>query len=353
LPLPEKWHGLQDIEERFRKRYLDLIFNKETREKFILRSQIIKELRSFMEKEGFIEVETPTLQPIYGGTEAKPFKTHLNALDMDLYLRIAPELYLKRLIVGGFEKVFEIGKCFRNEGIDRSHNPDFSEMEFYWAYADYKDMMKFIEKMFTTLIKNLFGSLKIKYEDKEIDFKTPWQRIEYSILIKNFSKIDIEEINQEALFKKAKEMGVEVNNKMTKSQLEDAVYKKLCLPNLWNPTFIIHHPEGSIPLAKQLDENPKKLASIQLVIAGFELVKAYSELNEPIKQRENFQEQEKLFVSGVENAQRMDKDYIEALEYGMPPTAGFGLGIDRLVALLTDSHSLREIILFPTMRKKE
>jgi len=353
LPLPEKWHGLQDVEERFRKRHLDLIFNKEIKEKFFLRSKIIKEIRSFMEKEGFIEVETPILQPIYGGTEAKPFKTHLNALDMDLYLRIAPELYLKRLIVGGFEKVFEFGKCFRNEGIDRAHNPDFSEMEFYWAYADYKEMMKFIEKMFTSLVKNLFRSIKIKYEDKEINFKTPWKRIEYPILIRNFTKIDIETINREALFKKAKAIGVKVNNRMTKPQIEDAIYKKFCLPKLWNPTFIIHHPEGSIPLAKQLDENPRKLGSIQLVIAGLEIAKAYSELNEPLKQKENFQEQEKLFVSGVEEAQRMDRDYIEALEYGMPPTAGFGMGIDRLVALLTDSHSLREVIFFPTMRQKE
>lgn len=353
LPLPEKWHGLRDVEERFRKRYLDLIFNKEIKGKFFLRSMIIKEIRSFMEKEGFIEVETPILQPIYGGTEAKPFKTHLNALDMDLYLRIAPELYLKRLIVGGFEKVFEIGKCFRNEGIDRAHNPDFSEMEFYWAYADYKEMMKLIEKMFTNLVKNLFRSLKIKYEGKEINFKAPWKRIEYPVLIRNFTKIDIETTNREALFKKAKGIGVKVNNKMTKPQLEDAIYKKFCLPKLWNPTFIIHHPEGSIPLAKQLDENPKKLGSIQLVIAGLEIAKAYSELNEPLKQKENFQEQEKLFVSGVEEAQRMDKDYIEALEYGMPPTAGFGMGIDRLAALLTDSHNLREVILFPTMRQKE
>ena len=352
LPLPEKWHGLTDVEERFRKRYLDLIFNKDIKEKFILRSKIIKELRGFMEKEGFIEVETPVLQPIYGGTEAKPFKTHLNVLDMDLYLRIAPELYLKRLIVGGFEKVFEIGKCFRNEGIDRFHNPDFAEMEFYWAYADYKEMMKFIEKMITTVVKDLFGGLRIKYEGKYINFKTPWKRIEYSTLIRNFAKTDIEIVNKDSLFKKVKELGVEVDNKMTKFQLADAVYKKFCLPKIWEPTFIIHHPTGSIPLAKQLDGDPKKLGSIQLVVAGLEIVKAYSELNDPIKQYENFKEQEKLFISGVEEAQRMDEDYIEALEYAMPPTAGFGMGIDRLVALLTDSHSLREVILFPTMRPK-
>ncbi len=352
LPLPEKWHGLQDIEERYRKRYLDLLFNPAVKEKFILRSKIIKELRDFMEKEGFIEVETPVLQPIYGGTEAKPFKTHLNALDMDLYLRIAPELYLKRLLVGGFEKVYEIGKCFRNEGADRSHNPDFSEMEFYWAYADYKDMMKFIEKMFTTIVKNLFGSHKIQYENKEIDFKPPWTRIEYATLIRKLARIDTETINKDALFKKAKELAVEAENKMTKFQLEDAVFKKFCLPKIWQPTFIIHHPSGSMPLAKQIDKEPKKLGSIQLVIAGLEIVKAYSELNDPLKQSENFKEQENLFVAGVEDAQRMDEDFIEALEYGMPPAAGFGMGIDRLAALLTNSHSLREVILFPTMRKK-
>ena len=352
LPLPEKWHGLQDTEERFRKRYLDLIFNKEVKEKFVLRSKIIKELRNFLEKEGFMEVETPVLQPIYGGTEAKPFRTHLNALDMDLYLRIAPELYLKRLLVAGFEKVFEIGKCFRNEGIDRMHNPDFSEMEFYLAFADYKDMIKFIEKMFTALIKNLFGNLKIKYENKEIDFKAPWQRIEYQTLIRKMAKIDAVTLNREALFKKAKELGVEVTEKMTKFQIEDAILKKFCLLKIWEPTFIIHHPEGSFPLAKQSDEDPKKLSSIQLIIGGMEIVKAYSELNDPIKQRDNFKEQEKLFIAGVEEAQRMDEDFIEALEYGMPPAAGFGMGIDRLVALLTDSHSLREVILFPTMKPK-
>jgi len=305
-----------------------------------------------MEKEGFLEVETPVLQPIYGGTEAKPFKTHLNALDINLYLRIAPELYLKRLIVGGFEKVFEIGKCFRNEGVDRSHNPDFSEMEFYWAYADYKDMMKLIEKMMTFVVKNLFSRLEIKYEGKGINFKAPFKRIEYKTLISNFTKIDIETVNRDALFKKAKDLGVKVEEKMTKFKLADAIFKKFCLPKIWQPTFVIHHPEGSIPLAKQLDENPKKLGSIQLVIAGLEIVKAYSELNDPIKQYENFKEQEKLFVDGLEDAQRMDKDYVEALEYGMPPTAGFGMGIDRLVALLTNSHSLREVILFPTMRPK-
>jgi len=353
LPLPEKWHGLQDVEERFRKRYLDMIFNPEVREKSVLRSKIIKEIRDFFWGEGFLEVETPVLQPIYGGTEAKPFKTHLNALDIDLYLRIAPELYLKRLIVGGFEKVFEIGKCFRNEGVDRFHNPDFSEAEFYWAYADYKDVMKLTEKLFTTILKNLFGKSKIKYNGKEINFKIPWKRIEYQTLIRDEAKIDVETINREGLLKKAKELGVKIEPKMTKFQLEDAIYKKFCLPTLWQPTFVIHHPSGSLPLAKQLDSDPTKLGSVQIIVGGWELGKAYSELNDPLKQYDNFKEQEKIFVSGVEDAQRMDKDYVEALEYGMPPCGGWGMGIDRLTALLTDSHSLREIILFPTMKPKD
>lgn len=352
LPLPEKWHGLQDVEERFRKRYLDLIMNPEVKEKFILRSKIIKEIRDFFENKGFIEVETPVLQPLYGGATAKPFKTHLNALDVDLYLRISPELYLKRLLVGGFEKVYETGKCFRNEGLDRQHNPDFTMLEFYWAYANYKDLMVFTEELFLDLLNKIFKSTKIKYEGKEIDFKTPWPRIEYNVLFKKCTKIDLDEINTEALRVKAKEiLGVDVKGE--KAEVADEIYKKLCRPNIWEPTFIINHPVGSAPLAKQLEKNPVKLARFQLVAArGIELVNAFSELNDPIEQKKRFQEQEKILKQGFDEAQRLDEDFIEALEYGMPPAAGFGMGIDRLVALFTDSHSLREIILFPTMKPK-
>ncbi|MFH1401941.1 MAG: lysine--tRNA ligase [Parcubacteria group bacterium] len=352
LPLPEKWHGLQDSEERFRKRYLDLIFNKEVREKFILRSKIIKEVRSFMEREGFLEVETPVLQPIYGGATAKPFKTHLNAMDMDLYLRISPELYLKRLLVGGFEKVFEIGKCFRNEGIDRQHNPDFSMIEFYWAYATYKDLMIFTEKLFSQLLKNIIGKQQINYQGKEMDFKTPWQRMEYNVLFKKYTDINLGEINTEALRKKAKEL-LGVLPKGEKSEIADEIYKKFCRPKIIEPTFLIHHPKGSAPLAKGLAENPSALARFQLVAAGgMELVNAFSELNDPIEQRDRFKEQEEILKKGFEEAQRMDEDFLTALEHGMPPTAGFGMGIDRLVALLTNSHSLREVILFPAMKQK-
>ena len=357
LPLPEKWHGLKDTEERYRKRYLDLIFNTEVREKFKLRSKIIQEIRSFLEKEGFLEVETPVLQPIYGGAKARPFKTHLNALDIDLYLRIAPELYLKRLLVGGFEKVYEIGRVFRNEGVDRSHNPDFTTLEFYWAYANYKELMELTEKMISTIVRNTFaknGSApEIIYDGKKINFKIPFVRVEFSQLIKKYTKINLEEIHLEKLKKEAKKMGVEVTPGSQKPEVADEIYKKFCLPKIQQPTFIIHHLLGSFPLAKQLESNPKKLANFQLVIAGWELVNAFSELNDPIEQRRRFQEQEKFFKSGLEEAQRTDEDFLEALEYGMPPAAGFGLGIDRLVTLLTDSHSLREVILFPTMKPKD
>ena len=352
LPLPEKWKGLQDTEERFRKRYLDLLFNPEVKKRFELRSKIIKEIRDFLEKEGFLEVETPILQLIYGGAKAKPFKTHLNALDLPLYLRIAPELYLKRLLVGGFEKVYEIGRCFRNEGIDRNHNPDFTMLEFYWAYADYKDLMKLTEKMFELIIKKIFGKLEIEYEGKKINFKTPWPRIEFNQILRKETKINLEEINKEVLEKKAKELDIKTGKGEDKLGIADEIYKKYCLPKIWQPTFIINHPLGAAALAKQSEDNPKKLSRFQFIIAGWEIVNAFSELNDPIEQRKRFEEQEKSFKQGLEEAQRMDEDFIEALEYGMPPAAGFGMGIDRLVALLTDSHSLREVILFPTMRPK-
>jgi len=352
LPLPEKWHGLKDIEERYRKRYLDLIFNPEIKKKFEIRSKIIKELRTFLESEGFLEVETPILQPIYGGAKARPFKTHLNALDVDLYLRIAPELYLKRLLVGGFEKVYEIGKCFRNEGVDRFHNPDFTMLEFYWAYADYKDMMHLVEKMFSYLLKKIFGKLEISYQNKKINFKTPWPRIKFSQFLRKETKINLDEINQEALLKEAQKLGVQIEKGASKAEMADEIFKKICRPKIWQPSFIIHHPLGFQPLAKSLEEEPGKLANFQLVAGGIELINAFSELNNPIEQRKIFEEQEKLYKAGFEEAQRIDDDFLEALEYGMPLAAGFGMGIDRLVILLTDSHSLREIILFPTMRPK-
>ncbi len=352
LPLPEKWHGLKDREDRYRKRYLDLIFNEEVKDKFEKRFKIVRTLRKFLEKEDFLEVETPILQPIYGGARAKPFKTHLNALDMDLYLRIAPELYLKRLLIGGFEKVYEIGKCFRNEGIDKHHNPDFTMLEFYWAYADYKDLMKLTEKMFQYILKEVFAGLKLEIKEEKINFKDPWQRIEFNELIQKETGINLEEINQEGIYKKAKELAVEVDKNQPKAEIADEIYKKHCREKIIKPSFIIHHPKGFQPLAKEFKQNPDKLANFQLVVAGVELVNAFSELNDPLEQRKRFEEQEKLFEKGLGEAQRIDEEFLTALEYGMPPAAGFGMGIDRLVALLTNSQSLREVILFPTMKRK-
>ncbi len=351
-PLPEKWHGLRDTEERYRKRYLDLIFNREIKENFIKRSAIIKEIRNFLEGEGFLEVETPILQPLYGGARAQPFKTHMNALDIDLYLRVSPELYLKRLLIGGFEKVYEIGKCFRNEGVDRSHNPDFTVLEFYWAYADYKDMMKLTERMFTSVAKNVFGKLKFTYEEQEIDFTTPWPRVEFSHILGSETDINIDDINRAALAEKAKSLGISVEKNSPKFEIADEIFKKVCRPKIQQPTFIIHYPKGFQPLAKSLENHPEKLANFQLVAAGWEMLNAFSELNDPLEQKKRFEEQENLYKEGFGEAQRMDKEFLEALEYGMPPASGFGMGLDRFTALLTGSHSLREVILFPTMKTK-
>ena len=351
-PLPEKWHGLKDVEERYRKRYLDLIFNKEVREKFILRSKIISEIRKFLEREGFLEVETPILQTVYGGGRARPFETYLNALDLKLYLRIAPELYLKRLLVGGFEKIFEIGKCFRNEGMDKFHNPDFTVLEFYWAYADYKMLMKFTEKMFTHLIRKLFKKQKIVYQGKEINFKVPFKRIEFDVLFRKETKLDYDTQNKETLLKKAKELGLDLEENLPKFEIADEIFKKIIRPKIWDPTFVIHYPLGFQVLAKALENRPNRLANFQLIVAGIELINAFSELNDPIEQRKRFKEQQKFKEEGFEEAHPFDEDFLEALEYGMPPAGGLGLGIDRLVMLLTNSSSLREAILFPTMKPK-
>ncbi len=350
-PLPEKWHGLKDVEERYRKRYLDLIFSPEVKNKFEIRSILIKEIRSFLDKKGFFEVETPILQTIYGGARAKPFKTHLNALDIDLFLRISPELYLKRLLVGGFEKVYEIGKCFRNEGVDKFHNPDFTMLEFYWAYADYRELMKMTEEMFEKILKRISGKTEIEYGKKKINFKKPWERIEFFALLEKYTGIKYQDVNEAALGKKAKELGIEILKGADKANIADEIYKKYCRPKIVQPTFVINHPYGFQPLAKNIDH--EKLASFQVVVAGAEIVNAFSELNDPIEQQKRFKEQERMFKGGFEEAQRSDEEFIEALEYGMPPAAGFGLGIDRLVSIITDSDSLREVILFPLMKPKE
>jgi lysyl-tRNA synthetase class 2 len=353
LPLPEKWHGLQDVEERYRKRYLDLLFNTEEKNKFKVRARIIEHIRQYLLADDFIEVETPILQTLPGGANARPFETHLNTLDIDLYLRIAPELYLKRLLVGGFEKVFEFAKNFRNEGMDREHNPEFTMLEFYAAYWDYEKMMNFVEKMLTHVVEKNLGNTKISYQEKTINFEGPFKRVAFNDLFKEYSGMDYDESDEDDLKKKAKELEIKIEKSMTKGNIGDEIYKKVARPNIVEPTFIINHPLEISPLAKKLEDDSNHVARFQLVVGGMEVMNGFSELNDPVDQRERFEEQEKAAKKGNEEMQRMDVDYIEAMEYGMPPAAGIGIGIDRLTALLTDSHSIREIILFPLMKPRE
>lgn len=350
LPLPDKWYGLEDKEIRFRKRYLDLLMNKGVRERFVKRSDIIKEFRKVLDREGFLEVETPILQPLAGGAAARPFKTHLNALDMDLYLRIAPELYLKRLIAGGFEKVYEIGRSFRNEGMDRQHNPDFTMLEFYWAYKDYNFLMEFNEKMLSGIVKNITGGYKIKYQGEEIDFTPPWPKVSFTGAIKDAAGIDILELDEKNLREKMEKMGIKTKSLIGFGKLADELYKETVRKKITSPMFIVDHPLELGPLAKT-HKGKKTVERFQVVVNGFEIVNAYSELNDPLEQRKRLEYQMMLKKKGDEEAPaEIDEDYIEAMEYGMPPIAGEGMGIDRFAALLTDSPSLREIILFPTMR---
>ncbi len=353
LPLPEKWHGLQDVDERFRKRYLDLIFNEDVRKKFMLRFKILDLLREFFRTNGYVEVETPILQQLAGGATARPFKTHLNALDMDLFLRVAPELYLKRLLVAGFERVFEIAKNFRNEGMDREHNPEFDMLEAYAAYQDYEMFMMMVEELMNFLAKHLFDTDEFSYNGQTISFKKPFKRIEFNQVVSDACDLDYDKDSEDDFKKKAKELGIVIEKNMTKGVIADEIYKKVARPNMIQPTFVINHPLELSPLTKKLPDDPGHVARFQLLVGGFELMNAFSELNDPQDQRERFEAQEKLRKKGNEEAQRLDEDFIEALEYGMPPAAGIGIGIDRLVALLTDSHSVREILLFPTMKPKD
>lgn len=344
--LPDKWHGLKDTEERFRRRYLDLLMNEDVRARFKKRSEIIKKLRQFFDGQGFMEVETPVLQALPGGALARPFKTHLNALDMDLYLRVAPELYLKRLLVGGFEKVYEIGRQFRNEGMDKSHNPDFTEIEFYWAYADYEQLMELTEKLFAFLTTEK----EIEYQGNKISLASPFRRISMRDLLLEQCDIDIAKADQKDLAAALTKAGEKVDKEMPACKMVDELFKTI-RPKIIQPTFVTNHPLAMSPLAKQSEGNPGEAARFQLLIGGMELANAYNELNDPQDQAKRMKMQE--HHRGDDEAQRFDQDYIEALEYGMPPTAGWGMGVDRLVQLLTDSPTLREIILFPTMRDKE
>jgi len=346
-PLPEKWHGLRDIEIRFRKRYLDLLINKEVREKFIKRTKIIQFIRKYLNDLGFLEVETPMMHPIPGGAEAKPFITYHNTLEMNLYLRIAPELYLKRLLVGNFEKIYEINRSFRNEGISPLHNPEFTMLELYSAYGDYKEMMEITENLLTTLVKNLCGKLKITYQGKEIDFSLPWEKITWSDVFKKVGITNWKDIT--AVREKINDFQLEVEEEKQNNLFEllDFIFKKKIQPDLINPTFVIDYPVEISPLAKSKKDNPEITERFELFIGGLEVANAYSELNDPIEQYTRFYEKAKG------NEEKIDFDYIEALEYGMPPAGGLGIGIDRLVMILTDSPSIREVILFPLLRPKK
>lgn len=354
-PLPEKWHGLTDTEERYRQRYVDLIVNPESREVFLTRTKIVETLRQFLIKEGFLEVETPVLQPIYGGASAKPFATKHNELDQVMYLRISNELYLKRLIVGGLEKVFEFARDFRNESVSRFHNPEFTQLEFYWAYVDYEVLMKFTEKLIINLVKTIKGSTKVNFQGKDIDFKAPFERLTFREAILKYTDIDIDKIKDEVDFKdilKKKQLRVDYKNAIGLGACLDALYKEHVRPHLEGPLFLTDYPAEMIALAKKKVDDPKKIASFQLLVHGTELLKAYNELNDPADQKARWLEEEKLGKKGAEAAMKLDDDYIRALEYGMPPTAGWGMGIDRITQFLTDSPTIKDVILFPSMRNE-
>ncbi|MFA6271553.1 MAG: lysine--tRNA ligase [Patescibacteria group bacterium] len=351
MPLPEKWHGLKDIETRYRKRYLDLLSNDEVKKIFITRSKVVQFIRNYFTDEGFIEVDTPILQQVASGAIAKPFKTHHNALNTDLFLRIAPEIYLKELIVGGFEKVFEIARCFRNEGIDYSHNPEFTQIEFYWAYKDYKELMKFTEQLLFNLVKDVTGSTKLNYNNSELDFTPPYKKIDYREALINACGVDLDEYDENSIADIAKKKGLRVEKEWGKGKIADELFKKFVRPTFINPTFIINHPIELSPLAKQIPNRPKYVERFQIVVGGaIELCNAYSELNDPIEQEKRFMHQSQLTKKGDEEAMKKDEEFVEALKYGMPPTAGFGMGIDRLVNVITNTHSIKEVILFPTLK---
>ncbi len=353
-PIPSTWFGLKDIEVRSRQRELDLLINPDAKNTAITRSKTLSFVRRYLEQLGFMEVETPVLQQLAGGTLAQPFATHHNALDADLFLRIAPELYLKRLLVGGFEKVFEIGKNFRNEGIDKSHNPEFTMLEFYWAYADYEDLMDMAEHMLSEAALNITGSYDVPRGDATICFQPPFKRYSYIELIKERTGIDVIVEKDPEIYKTVfKKHNIAPPADDTYGKLVDELYKEVIRPTLIEPTILYDYPIELVPLAKRKISDPRFAEMFQLVIAGMELVKAYTELNDPVEQRERFEEQQSERDKGDTEAHVIDESYLKAMEYGMPPAAGFGLGIDRLVMLLTNATHLRDVILFPLLRKEK
>lgn len=352
-PLPEKWHGLKDKETRYRKRFLDLIVNPEVKELFRKRTEFIKNIRSFLDREGFMEVETPVLEEIPGGAEATPFVTHHEALNTDLYMRISLELHLKRLLVGGYEKVYEIGKVFRNEGVSTQHLQEFTELEFYQAYADYEELMKTTEKMYAEVIKKTFGKLEFSCEGKKINFKTPWEKIDYIGIVKKETGIDLEKTKtREQLISEIEKKGLGSGIELSagKGRIIDQLYKRHVRPKITGPAFLINHPVEVSPLAKRKMDDPNKTERFQVLVAGTETSNAFSELNDPTDQRKRMEEQMKLREKGDREAQMLDENFLEALEVGMPPAAGFGMGIDRLFMILAEQESIRDVVFFPMMR---
>ena len=358
-PLPEKFHGLTDTESIYRYRYLDLITSKESCNKFLFRSKFIKKLRDYLDKEGYIEIETPILNNKPSGATAKPFITHHNALDIDLYLRIAPETYLKRAVVGGFTKVFEIARCFRNEGMDTTHLQDFTMIEGYGAYLNYKDNMKFLQNMLQSIIKDLFGTLEIKVGDKLVDLSGTWPAVSFRDLILQYSNIDIKVYNtKESLLNKIKEDKIEIDSEtplenLGYGNLVDQLYKKVARPNVIGPIYLTEHPIDLSPLARANDDDKTITDRFQLVINGAEIINAYSELVDPVDQEQRLLKQAALKANGDEEAMPMDYDYIEAMEYGMPPISGWGMGLDRLIQLLTSSENIKDVVMFPLMKPKD
>ncbi|VBB06423.1 lysyl-trna synthetase signature [Lucifera butyrica] len=353
-PLPEKWHGLKDVEIRYRQRYLDLIVNPEVRQNFIKRSKIIQAVRRLLESKGFLEVETPMMHPIAGGAAARPFITHHNALDMKLYMRIAPELYLKRLIVGGFEKVYELGRVFRNEGISIKHNPEFTIMELYQAYADYEDVMRLTEELIANVALDVLGTTKITYQGQEIDLTPPWNRLTMTDAVKKYADVDFSNVQSvDEAHGIADRLGVKYEKKDGIGGILNNIFEAVAEEHLIQPTFIIGHPTEISPLAKRNKDNPDITDRFEAFIFGREIANGFSELNDPIDQKGRFLDQVAQREAGDGEAHMMDEDYVTALEYGLPPTGGLGIGIDRLVMFLTDSSSIRDVLLFPHMRHRE
>ncbi len=348
--LPEKWHGLKDPDLRYRQRYLDLIVNPEVKEAFIIRSKVVKAIKEYLDERGYLEVDTPILNTIPGGAVAKPFVTHHNTLDIDMYMRIANELYLKRLIVGGFDKVYEMGRMFRNEGMSMKHNPEYTAIELYAAYEDYQYMMEITENIVAYCAEKVLGTTIINYQGTEIDFTPPWKRLSMTEAVKQYAGIDFAEMNFEEASSAAKKLHIEVTEGMSKGHIINEAFEEYVEEHLVQPTFITHHPVEVSPLSKRNPDNPEITNRFEAFANTWELANAFSELNDPIDQRGRFEAQLKQRELGDEEAHRMDEDFLRALEVGMPPTGGLGIGIDRLLMLLTDSPSIRDVILFPTMK---